>query len=177
MEQDKESKESPKAVKNAWDFEQDRVNKASSSPVKNVWDEDSGRRKPIQQIKKKLSLGERWSAARPTKTVVFWSWAGFIVLTMIVGFGWGGWVTGGSAREMADTLAKADVVQRLTPICVAQFNQDLGKDQKLVALKGMDSWKRSDYVEKQGWATMPGEAKPDSLVAEGCAKLLVPTSQ
>jgi hypothetical protein len=24
---------------------------------------------------------------------------------------------------------------------------------------------------------MPGEAKPDSLVAEACAKLLVPTSQ
>ena len=177
MEQDKESKESPKAVKNAWDFEQDRVNKASSGPVQKVWEEDSARRKPIQQIKKKLSLGERWDAARPTKTLVFWSWLGSIVLTMIIGFGWGGWVTGGSARTMADTWAKAAVVQRLAPICVAQFKQDPGKDQKLVALKGTDSWQRSGYVEKQGWATMPGEEKPDSLVAEECAKLLMLISQ
>jgi hypothetical protein len=174
MDQDKVSS---KTTKNAWDFEQDRVNKTSSSPVKNVWDEDSGRRKPMQQIKRKPSLGERWSAARPKKTLVFWSWVGFIVLTMIVGFGWGGWVTGGSARTMADTWSKAAVVQRLTPICVAQFNQDAAKDQKLAVLKDTDSWKRSDYVQKQGWATMPGEAKPDSLVAEACAKLLVPTSQ
>jgi len=174
MDQDKVSS---KTAKNVWDFEQDRVNKASSGPVKNVWDEDGGGRKPKQQIKKKLSLGERWSAARPKKTVVFWSWVGFIVLTMIVGFNWGGWVTGGSAQIMADTLAKAAVVQRLTPICVAQFNLDPAKDQKLIVLKGTDVWQRSDYVQKQGWATMPGEAKPDSLVAEGCARLLVPTSQ
>ena len=174
MDQDKVSS---KTAKNAWDFEQDRVNKTSSSPVKKVWDDDRGGRKPMQHIKKKPSLGERWSAARPTKTVVFWSWVAFVVLTMIVGFNWGGWVTGGSARTMADTLAKNAVVQRLTPICVAQFNLDPGKDQKLAELKSTDSWKRSDYVQKQGWATMPGEAKPDSLVAEECAKLLVPTSQ
>jgi hypothetical protein len=36
-----------------------------------------------------------------------------------------------------------------------------------------DSWKRSEYVEKQGWATLPGEEKPDSKVAEECARLLM----
>ena len=174
MDQDKVSS---KTARNVWDFEQDKVNKASSSPVKNVWDEDSGGRKPMQQNKKKPSLGERWSAARPTKTVVFWSWIGFIILTMIVGFGWGGWVTGGSAQKMADTVAKDAVAQRLIPICVTQFNQDPGKDQKFAALKDTNSWQRNDYVQKQGWATMPGEAKPDSLVAEGCAKQLMLNSQ
>jgi len=28
-------------------------------------------------------------------------------------------------------------------------------------------------VQKQGWATMPGEKEPDRNVAEACAKLLL----
>jgi hypothetical protein len=28
-------------------------------------------------------------------------------------------------------------------------------------------------VKKQGWAKMPGEAEPDSKVADECAKLLM----
>jgi hypothetical protein len=51
--------------------------------------------------------------------------------------------------------------------------QNPGKDQKLTELKDTSSWQRRAYVEKQGWATMPGEEKPDSKVAEGCAKQLV----
>ena len=44
--------------------------------------------------KGKLSVGQRWSAARPTKTATFWYCMASAVLTMIIGFGWGGWVTG-----------------------------------------------------------------------------------
>jgi hypothetical protein len=40
-------------------------------------------------------------------------------------------------------------------------------------LKGTDSWQRDGYIEKQGWATMPGAEKPDRNVAEACAKLLL----
>jgi hypothetical protein len=98
-----------------------------------------------------------------------------IVLTMIVGFAWGGWVTGGTAQKMAGVMTDDAMVKRLAPICVIQFNQDPGKVQKLVALKGTDSWQRDGYVEKQGWATMPGEEKADRNVAEACAKLLLPS--
>jgi response regulator RpfG family c-di-GMP phosphodiesterase len=31
----------------------------------------------------------------------------------------------------------------------------------------------SDYVQKQGWATMPGEKKPDTRVAEECARRIM----
>jgi hypothetical protein len=123
--------------------------------------------------KRKASLKERWNDARPTKTVVFWSWVGSVVLTMIIGFAWGGWVTGGTARSMAQTIAEEAVLKRLAPMCVVQFKQAPGKDQKLEELGKTDSWKRSEYVEKQGWATMPGEEKPDSKVAEECARLLM----
>jgi hypothetical protein len=99
-----------------------------------------------------------------------------IVLILVVGFNWGGWMTGGSAAKMATTTAGAAVVLRLAPICVAQFQLDASKDQKLTELKAMSSYQQSDYVSKQGWATMPGEVKPDSKVAAACAKLLTQVS-
>jgi hypothetical protein len=108
--------------------------------------------------------------------VLFWACTASAVLTMIVGFSWGGWVTGGTARETAATIASDAVVRRLAPICVTQSTRDLGKGQKLAALKDESSWQRGEYVGKQGWATMPGEQEPDRRVAEACATLLMPTS-
>jgi hypothetical protein len=134
-------------------------------------DQDKGDKRMEQQ--KKLSMGQRWREAQPTKTMTFWACIASVVLTMIVGFAWGGWVTGGTAQKMADTRADDAVTKRLAPICVVQFQRDPGKVQKLVALQGTDSWQRDGYVEKQGWATMPGEEKSDSKVAEACAQLLV----
>jgi hypothetical protein len=95
------------------------------------------------------------------------------VLTMIIGFAFGGWVTGGTAQEMAKEMADEAVIDRLAPICVTQFNQDPEKDKKLQELKEISSYQRGDYVEKQGWATIPGEKEPDSEVANECAKRLV----
>lgn len=97
---------------------------------------------------------------------------GAIVLA-IIGFAWGGWVTGGTAQEMAKEMADKAVIDRLAPICVLQSNRDPEKDKKLAELKELSSWDRRDYVEKQGWATMPGEKDPDSEVAGECASRLV----
>ena len=121
----------------------------------------------------KPSLGQRWSATRPTKTVVFWSWVASIVVTMIIGFTWGGWVTGGTARQMAVVIGEEAVVKRLAPMCVVQFKQDGKKDQKLKELKATGTWEQTEYVVKQGWATMPGEKKADNKVADECVKLLM----
>jgi hypothetical protein len=123
----------------------------------------------MEQAKKRVSFGQRWDQARATKKVVFWFLVAAIILTMIIGFNWGGWVTGGTAKVMA----QAAVVQRLAPICVSQFNQDPAKDQKLKELKGTSVWQRRAYVEKQGWATMLGEENPDRQVADACVKLLI----
>ena len=111
--------------------------------------------------------------ARPTKTAVFWSWMASIVLTMIIGFAWGGWVTGRTARRLAEDMAEDAVVERLAPICVAQFNQDPGKAAKLEELKEASSYQRRNYVQDQGWATMPGEEEPDRQVVDECVKLLM----
>jgi hypothetical protein len=92
---------------------------------------------------------------------------------MIIGFAWGGWVTGGTAQTTAEEMAEDAVIERLTPICVAQFNQDPERDKKLKELKDYDSWKRDEYVRKQGWATMPFEKEPDREVAEKCAEQIL----
>ena len=102
-----------------------------------------------------------------------WGAIGGAIVLAIIGFSWGGWVTGGTAQKMAEELAQKTVVARLAPICVEQYNQDSEKDQKLKELKEEGSWKRDDYVEKQGWATMPGEKEAESKVAKKCAELLV----
>ncbi len=121
---------------------------------------------------KQASFGQRWGEARLTKTATFWYWLASLVLVLVVGFNWGGWMTTGSAAKLATTAANDAVVQRLAPICVMQFQQDPTKDQKLTELKALNSYQQSDYVVKQGWATMPGETKPDGKVASACLKLL-----
>ena len=152
---------------------QDKVSKLSDVEKK-VWDEDNSppRSKYVRPVYKE-SYGDRWSKTRPTKTIVFWSAIALIILTIIMGFTWGGWVTGGNAQKMSDNA----VIQSLAPICVGQFNQDPEKAVKLAELKEMSGYQRANYVKEQGWATMPGEERPNSKVAEACAKLLILNSQ
>lgn len=114
-----------------------------------------------------------WEKVKPG----LWGAAGGAAVLAIVGFMWGGWVTGGTAQKMAEEMAEEAVAARLAPICVEQYNQDSERDQKLEELKEESSWKRREYVEKQGWATMPGEETPDSKVAEKCADLVIQLSQ
>jgi hypothetical protein len=137
-----------------------------------LWAEVGERDEKVKQ-EQKASYWQRSDKVRASKMVLFWAIMGTIVLTIIVGFSWGGWVTGGTAQTMGETMADDAVVQRLAPICVFQFNQDPDKAQKLVELNEARTYYRDDnYVKEQGWATMPGEAKPDNKVADACAKLI-----
>jgi hypothetical protein len=101
-----------------------------------------------------------------------WGAVGGAILLAVVGFNWGGWVTGGAAAEMAKATAADAVAERLGSICVAQSNVDSEREQKLTEMKTKDSWDVGRYIEKQSWAIMPGEDKPDSKVADACAKQL-----
>jgi hypothetical protein len=123
-----------------------------------------------------LSIGETWSQARASKTLLAWACIGTMVLTIIVGFTLGGWTTGVKARYAAEGMASDAVVKRLAPICVVRFKADPNRVQKLKELTEVSSYGKGEYVQKQGWATMPGEDAPDSKVAEECAKLLATAS-
>jgi hypothetical protein len=90
----------------------------------------------------------------------------------IVGFSWGGWVTGGTARTMAADQSKAEVVAALSLICVDQSKRDPQLAERMEAIKAASSWNRGDLVMKNGWATMPGTSESNSQVARDCAAKL-----
>ena len=102
-----------------------------------------------------------------------WGAVGGAIIAMIIGFAWGGWVLGSNSLDMGEEMARNAVVERLAPICVAQFNQDPERDKKLKILKEKNSWDRDRYVKDQGWATMPFEKEPDSRVADRCSELIM----
>lgn len=99
----------------------------------------------------------------------FWGAICGAIVLAIVGFNWGGWVTSSTAQAMAADA----VVDRLTHACIAQFDKDVERDQKFEELKETSSWQRDSYIEKQGWATMPGEEEPDGQVARSCASQII----
>jgi hypothetical protein len=105
-----------------------------------------------------------------------WGIAGGAIAAAIVGFSWGGWVTGSRAEADATQRADAAVVVALAPVCVEKFKRATDVSANLAALTKVDSWSRGDFIEKGGWATMPGSkaAEPMPAVAKACALLLVP---
>ena len=94
------------------------------------------------------------------------------VLLGIVGFSWGGWVTGGTASARATTLAHDSVVSAMVPVCLDLAQADPARAAKLETIKAATTYQRRDAVMQAGWATMPGAEKPDRDIAQAClAKL------
>ena len=109
-----------------------------------------------------------------TKPALWGIVAGAIALA-VLGFGWGGWTTGGKAEASARIRADDAVVVALAPVCVDRFQRAADASTNLLELKKADAWSRGTFVEKGGWATMPGTQTPERVtaVARACADLLV----
>jgi hypothetical protein len=91
------------------------------------------------------------------------------IAAIIVGFAWGGWVTGGTAGRMEAASAETAVVQALTPLCVVKAEQ---QPEKLVALKEESRFQRDNFVIEAGWVDNVSE-EYRSEVAESCAEAVV----
>jgi len=94
------------------------------------------------------------------------------VVTMIVGFNWGGWSLESTAEKRADEASRSAVVAVLAPICVDKFQHAADAADNLVELKKVSSYMQGSFVEKGGWATSPGTDKANSAVAQACATML-----
>jgi len=104
-----------------------------------------------------------------------WGMAVGMVVLLIVIFSAGWVVTSSSAKAEAKEMVADAVMDRLAPIGIAQFMRDPNKEQRLEEMKKLNAWgenSKSDYVQKQGWATMPGDDKPDGEVADEVARRL-----
>ena len=96
------------------------------------------------------------------------------VASMVIGFSWGGWMTGGTAIKLADERANTAVVAALTPICVEKFLLNNDAKANLAVLQKISSnWEQGQYLEKGGWATRPGATSSDYELARACATKLI----
>jgi hypothetical protein len=118
------------------------------------------------------AYGRRWQEYRPSKTALFWSCVASVVVALIIGFTWGGWVTGSTATEMANRAASEARAQVAATACVQRFLDASDAREQLASLKKTNSWQRDDLISKGGWATPPGFEKPVADAADLCAEQL-----
>lgn len=91
----------------------------------------------------------------------------------IVGFSsYGGWVTGGTAQEMADKAGNDVGTQIVSALCVKKFVAAPGASMQLAKLKEAKSWDRDNFIEDGGWATIDGVEDGIDGVADACAEQL-----
>jgi hypothetical protein len=93
----------------------------------------------------------------------------------IIGFSWGGWVTGGTANKMAEQAAEAAVVAAMMPYCLARSKDDPGAAEILSQLNKANGYNRRGIVEEAGWATPLGAETPNRGLAIACEKALSAT--
>jgi hypothetical protein len=95
--------------------------------------------------------------------------------TVIIGFGWGGWTLGSSAREATAKATTEALVAVLAPMCVEKFRSAPESVQNLAELKRISYWQQDAYIQKGGWATFAGLSSPDIAIAQACAQVLTKT--
>jgi hypothetical protein len=88
------------------------------------------------------------------------------VVAMIIGFAWGGWTTSGTTQTKSD----AAVLASQAAICVAQYIKEPNSQAKLKEFEAIESYKRSEFIEKGGWDKMPGQKEASYGVSRACAE-------
>ena len=86
------------------------------------------------------------------------------VVAMIIGFAWGGWTTSSTSQKKSD----AAVLASQAAICVAQYIKQPNSQEKLKEFEAIESYKRSEFIEKGGWDKMPGQKEASYDVKNAC---------
>jgi hypothetical protein len=141
------------------------------------------------QQQKNQTLSQRLKEYQASKTVLFWACAGSVMVATIVGFSWGGWVTGGSAQEMADESAAQARQELAAVVCVDRFMAGPDAGVQLTALQEITTPRgQGKFVEDGGWAIIvpasgptdykarADDRKAAGLCAEELAKRAMPTA-
>jgi len=112
------------------------------------------------------------AVAAPTQLKpALWGAVGGALALAIIGFTWGGWITGGKADLLARQKVQAALVEVLTPMCVDKFNKATDAQTRLVELKKLtSSWDRERFVRDNDWARFGKDS--NSQVVDACASEL-----
>lgn len=114
-------------------------------------------------------MRQDWKDYNPTKTMLFWLCIASVGLTIFVGFKWGGWVTGGGAREMATQATSKGRAEMAAAVCVDRFMKAPDAQAQLVSFNQVATWMRRRHLEEAGWVTLPGSDRPVAAAGELCA--------
>ena len=117
-------------------------------------------------------MRQDWKDYNPTKTTLFWLCVASVALTIFVGFKWGGWVTGGGARDMATQATSKGRAELAAAVCVDRFMNAPDAQAQLVSFNQVATWMRRRHLEDAGWVTLPGSDKPVASAGELCATQL-----
>ena len=115
------------------------------------------------QKREKFSRLQWLDQYQASKTVLFWACAGSVIAATVVGFSWGGWMTGGSAQAMADKAAAQARQEVAAVVCVERFMAAPDARVQLAALQEMTSaYTQGQFVQDGGWAIMPVSSSAES---------------
>ena len=68
----------------------------------------------------------------------------------VVGFTWGGWVTGRTADDRAQAMSRDNVIAAMVPVCVDMARTDPERARKLAAIQAASAYQRRDVLMKAG---------------------------
>jgi hypothetical protein len=146
-------------------------------------------REGAMQRGQKRTLSQRFDDYQASKTVLFWACSASVIAALIVGFSWGGWVTGGTANEISEDSAAQARQELAAVVCIDRFMAAPDAGVQLTALREMTSPRaQGKFVEDGGWAVIVPASSPTDyktradhreaagLCAEELAKREMPAS-
>jgi hypothetical protein len=96
------------------------------------------------------------------------------IATIVIGFGWGGWMLGSTAKKLATDETRSAIVTIAAPTCAEHF-VDKANDEKWAEYQKVDTWRRDTYIKEAGYATVAAVANDystSSAIADACVKAL-----
>jgi hypothetical protein len=96
------------------------------------------------------------------------------IATIIIGFGWGGWMLGSTAKKLATDETRSAIVTIAAPACAEHF-VNKANDEKWAEYQKVDTWRRDTYIKEAGYATVAGlvnDYSTSSAIADACVKAL-----
>jgi hypothetical protein len=98
--------------------------------------------------------------------VGIWGVIGGAIITMMIGFYWGGWETASSAQKMNEDA----VLKSQATICVAQFMGGVKYKENIAEFQKLEGYAKSGFIANGGWDRMPGEKEANFGVKQACAE-------
>ena len=116
---------------------------------------------------------EEFKESRVSKSTLMWSSAGSVVVALVVGFTFGGWVTGSTARDMVTSAGEEGRFDLASAICVERFMSQSDVNERLTELQDIGStFRQRQFIEAGDWAVMPGAESATRQAADLCARVL-----